>query len=114
MLNANTINLIKIGNSKGFCVPSRILREMGAAETFEMNFRKEDGVLEIKPHESLVDKWIKSFEENGSDGSVERIPVMMLTATLKEDLQFKPEFSEENECQKTRKPRNRGKSSDSK
>lgn len=114
MLNANTLNLIKIGNSKGFCIPSRVLREMGAAETFEMNFRKEDGVLEIKPHESLMDKWMRSFEENGSDGTVERIPVAMLTVTLKEDLQFKPEFSEGNECQNSRKSRNREKFSTSK
>lgn len=100
MLNG-TLNLIKIGNSKGFCIPSNILKELGSAETFLVRLNKETGTLEIKPSESLMDRWMKKFKEMGDDGIVENVPVVALTDTLIEDLQFQPDFDgDENKCRK--------------
>ncbi|MGI6394003.1 MAG: hypothetical protein ACOX2F_04645 [bacterium] len=110
---SGTLNLIKIGNSKGFCIPSNILKELGPAETFLVRLNKETGTLEITPSESLMDKWMRDFKEKGDDGIVENTPVVKLTDTLLEDLQFQPDFSEEErQCRKkTSKPRKGDKSS---
>lgn len=109
----NTLNLVKIGNSKGFCIPSKILKELGSAEMFTIELHKETGTLEIKPVESLMEKWIHNFYKNGTDGIVENTPVAVLTDTLIEDLEFQPNFDmeEKETCQKKSNRQNKGKSS---
>lgn len=86
MLNSVTLRLIKIGNSKGFCIPSKILNKLGSGETIEMSLDKETKTLLIKPVESLTDQWIRKFHEAGDDGIVERAPYFMPTGSLKEDM----------------------------
>jgi antitoxin component of MazEF toxin-antitoxin module len=105
---SDTLNLIKIGNSRGFCIPSNMLKELGTAETYLVRLNRETGTLEIKPSEGLMDRWIKDFKEKGNDGIVENVPVVMLTDTLIEDLQFQPDFEgEENRCRKTKTSKSR-------
>lgn len=111
LYEVDKLNLVKIGNSKGFCIPSKILKKLGSAETFIMKFNKETGVLEIRPDESLMDKWMRDFQNHGDDGITENTPAVSLTDTLREDLQFQPDFDMEEQCPKELKPRNKDKSS---
>lgn len=110
-MTTSMINLIKIGNSKGFCIPAKILKELGPAETFIIHLIKETKTLEIKPSERLMDKWVRDFSERGNDGVFENKPIIFLNETLREDLQFQPDFDVEEKCSKRSKPLNRDKSS---
>jgi antitoxin component of MazEF toxin-antitoxin module len=106
------LNLIKIGNSKGFCIPSRILRELGSIEKFTLSFEKESGTIIIKPEASLMDKWLKDFKEKGDDGINESVPAVILSDVLIEDLEFQPDFDGDKEqCRKKENSRNLGKCS---
>ncbi len=112
MKEVERLNLIKIGNSKGFCIPARILRELGSIEKFTLSFEKESSTIIIKPEISLMDKWLKDFEEKGDDGINESAPVSTLSDVLIEDLEFPPDFDGENEqCRKKGSSRNKGKCS---
>jgi antitoxin component of MazEF toxin-antitoxin module len=106
------LNLIKIGNSKGFCIPARILRELGSIEKFTLSFEKESSTIIIKPEVSLMDRWLKDFEEKGYDGVSERVPVPILSDVLIEDLEFPPDFDgEDKQCRKKGSSPNKGKCS---
>jgi antitoxin component of MazEF toxin-antitoxin module len=106
------LNLIKIGNSKGFCIPSRILRELGSIEKFVLSFEKESGTIIIKPEATLTDKWLKDFKEKGDDGIIESVPTVILSDVLMKDLEFPPDFDGESEqCQKNGTSRSKGKCS---
>jgi len=106
------LNLIKIGNSKGFCIPSWILRELGSIEKFTLSFEKESRAIIIKPEISLMDKWLKDFKEKGDDGIIESVPVAIFSDVLIEDLEFQPDFDGDKEqCRKKENSRNLGKCS---
>ena len=112
MKEVERLNLIKIGNSKGFCIPARILREIGSIERFTLSFEKESGTIIIKPEVSLMDKWLKDFMEKGDDGINESVPSVIISDSLMEDLEFPPDFDGENkQCQKNGTSRSKGKCS---
>lgn len=112
MKEVERLNLIKIGNSKGFCIPARILRELGSIEKFALSFERESRTIVIKPEESLMDKWLKDFKEKGDDGINENIAVPVFNDVLIEDLEFQPDFDGDNKrCIKKENPRNKGKCS---
>ncbi len=67
-----TVNLIKIGNSKGIRIPKPLIDECGLGDTVEL--RVEKGKLVISPARAIRGGWESRFAGVSSDSPESLLP----------------------------------------
>lgn len=66
------VNLIKVGNSKGFRIPANILSQM-KSDAFELLFNEKRKEIVIKPVSNPRQGWAEAcrqMHENGDDAQI--------------------------------------------